>query len=239
VGRKKKKKENPNLGSPLDATQSLEMLSLALRMPLWDAVRASLVKTSCDLLFVNRKEAFSTNPANTFTYTSLRAVEDASVVDVYETLRNENGVYSLPDGLKTTLDLKHHRHAISHPSSIRWDTPEMQAFADSHRKWTDVKVALLWDVHVALSDARVAASLPALETPPATWEMATMALTIMRYAMKPEAVSADLTEAVVLEGLQKLRGRWLSYLENQPGGRAGVVGRQRPGKAGDGEPPAS
>jgi hypothetical protein len=153
------------------------------------------------------------------------------VVAVYDILRNESGLYTLPDTLKATLDLEHHRHAISHPGVIHWKTSAMQAFAKSHRKWTDVKVALLWDVHLALSEARVAVGLPAMEVPPVTWEMATMALTILRYSLKPESLGADLTEAITLEGLQKLHGRWLGYLENQPGGRAGVVGRQRAEKA--------
>src|SRR5713101_1214619 len=92
-------------------------------MDVVQALQASLVRTAADLQFYWR-DKFQNNPANMITYQGLATLEERAVIRISEVLKNENGIFTLTDELRRVVDLKFHRHALSHPVTIKWRAKE-------------------------------------------------------------------------------------------------------------------
>jgi hypothetical protein len=206
---------------PHTVQETLDILPTFLSSEVTSLLRAALVCMGVDFIFAEHRRDFWTNPANTFTYMGLRAVEDQSVVAIYETLKNEIGMFTLPPGLRRMLELKHHRHAISHPMSIDWDPPEMQRFAQQHRRWTDLRAAIVLDLVRSIDEQRLAHSLPPtdLGKVDVVPEMAAQECTILRFSLKPESTSLIPSEPCMIGMMEELRDRWLTFLAERPDGR--------------------
>lgn len=200
-------------GKPLEGPKSVEALASFISMDVFRAVQSSLVRAAADMLFHSRRDDFHNNPANTITYQGLAAIEERATVHISEVLKNENGILTISPELRRILDLKFHRHALSHPVTIRWSNRKMQQFYDAKRQYRDHRAAIIWDLQRSVNEEMKRHGLaPKLETIPIHPEMAVMLGTILRLTLKPEAAGAIPSEADLLASLETLRDRWLAFL---------------------------
>jgi hypothetical protein len=200
-------------GKPLEGAKNIETLALFIRMDVVEAVRASLVRAAADLLFYSQQNDFQNNPANTMTYRGLVAIEERATIHISEVLKNENNIFTLSRELRRILDLKFHRHALSHPVTIKWRDAEMQRFFDAKRKYRDHRVAIIWDLQRSVNEEMKRHNLtPSLETIPVHPEMGMMLGTILRLTLKPERVEGVLGGVDLHASLESLRDRWLTFL---------------------------
>lgn len=203
------------MANPLDPKTSLGFLATLLAMDVVQVLRSSLVRAAADAVFeANQPDLFHTNPANTLTYVALRALEDRAIVHVSETLKNENRVFNLPTSLRGKLDLTFHRHALSHPTTIRWRMPGMQPFYDAKRHWKDNRAAIVWDLQRSINDELVKLGLQLrVTTIEVTGEMAALLATILRSSMRPESIPRAPSEEMLLKDLAAKRDEWIQILE--------------------------
>src|SRR6267143_581487 len=137
---------------PLEPAKSIETLALFITIDVMMAVQSSLVRAAADMLFHSRREDFHNNPANTMTHQGLAAIEERATVHISEVLKNENGIFILSPDLRWALDLKLHRHALSHPATIKWRDAEMQRFFDAKRPYRDRRAAIIWDLQRSVNE---------------------------------------------------------------------------------------
>ncbi len=188
-----------------------ETLSVFIRMDVIFALQTSIVLAAADLLFHEKQASFATNPANTFLYASLRALEERSVVHIAEVLQDREKVLNLPADIRRKWDLIAHRNVISHPVMVKWRAPGMQQFFDAHRHWDDLRPALIWDMHCSINERlRALGRTPALETIPVTPAMAISLSGISRLSMNSASQTGIPSESELLEHLGKFRDRYLA-----------------------------
>ncbi len=94
--------------APRDPKGTLKFLATVLHMDVVGLLQSSLVRINADAFFHYNRDAFFTNPANTILYRALRALEERVVVHVAEVLKDENGAFGVPQGLRGVMDLRFH-----------------------------------------------------------------------------------------------------------------------------------
>jgi hypothetical protein len=194
--------------------KSLEMLELWLHWDVHTLIQSGFVRTVAMGFFFENQNDFYTNPANTLLYQSLQALEERAIVHISETLKDENAIFDLPGDLRGTLDLEFHRHALSHPRTVRWRKSGMQEFFDAKRHWKDNRPAIVWDLQRSINEEMVKVRLtPKLSSVPVTPDLAILAATILRCSVKVESVPAIPPETMLLEWMEKSRDEWIGILE--------------------------
>jgi len=134
-----------------DFVLQVELLGIRVRT----AIQSALV-TLASLSYFDKDpehEIFAANPANMVAYQALKALEDRSIVEIAELLKDEHKM--IPAGLSIPRkeELRNQRDALSHPTTIKWHRPGMQQFFDSHRQWTDFRAAIVWDMWNSMTEA--------------------------------------------------------------------------------------
>jgi len=161
---------------------------------------------------------FWTNPANTWPYQALQALEDRSIVKIVELLRNP-----LFQGKIATLrrmeDLVSHRTAVSHPFEMQWKKPGMQEFHDTNRRHLDVRAALLWDLNASINEQLAEEGAPPGNTDLGDETTRAMMLTlILRQSMVAGAAPDEVTAVGMLE---RFRPRFIEFItQNIPSAAA-------------------
>jgi hypothetical protein len=158
-------------------------------------------------------EIFAWNPANMVPYQALKALEDRSIVEIAELLKDEHKM--IPAGLPIPRkeELRNHRDALSHPTKIKWHRPGMQQFFDSHRQWTDFRAAIVGDMWNSMTEALKESGGKVQDASIGIGSVhATMLHTILRYAMKPDKLAELPSETVLFEHLQKLLGQFVAFV---------------------------
>jgi hypothetical protein len=92
-------------------------------------------------------------------YAALRALEESTVVHIVETLKYVQKLKPTNARLRGLGTLELHRHAVSHPAKVKWETAEMQAFFDQGRRWKNFPPALVWDLQRSINEALRTAGL--------------------------------------------------------------------------------
>jgi hypothetical protein len=202
-------------GSRVERRKSLELLEMFLHTDIVTLIQSSFVRIVATGFFFENKDDFHTNPANTLLHQSLQALEERAIVHISETLKDENALFNLPAGnLPGTLDLEFHRHALSHPRTIRWRKRGMQQFFDAKRRWKDNRPAIVWDLHRSINKEMVKVGLtPKLTSVPVTYEMAILVSSILRCSVKAESLPTIPPEMMLLEWMEQERDKWLKILE--------------------------
>jgi hypothetical protein len=194
-----------------DFVLQVELLGISVRT----AIQSALV-TLASLSYFGKDpehELFAANPANMVPYLALKALEDRSIVEIAELLKDEHKM--IPAGLSVPRkeELRNHRDALSHPTKIKWHRPGMQQFFDSHRQWTDFRAAIVWDMWNSMTEALKDGGGELRDASIGIGGVhATMLHTILRYAMKPDKLAALPGEAVLFEHLQKLRDQLAAFV---------------------------
>ena len=95
----------------------------------------------------------------------------------------------------------------------------MQTFFDAHKRWTDLRVAIIWDMWLSFNEGLVALGEPAKQTTVTVGQIhATMLHAILRYSMKPEAIAALQSEHDLLVYLNKVADALFDLIVARPGG---------------------
>ena len=213
---------------PFNVAQTLEQLPLRIAVDVIEFFRAALVRFSADMFYGNRPDAFRMHASNLLTYQALVAREQASIVRIYSALNPKEGAsnLTLPEGLRRTLDLRHHRLFIAHPfkADEDWWEPEMKEFVSQQRGEKDVRAALMLDLVRSLEEERKARGVTAypmdLDKIDVTIEMAELHRLILGFTLNPGSEVPSRDEAA--KGLQILRDRWVAYLAEVPDGKRGT-----------------
>ncbi|HEX3695944.1 MAG TPA: hypothetical protein VH374_11195 [Polyangia bacterium] len=96
----------------------------------------------------------------------------------------------LADGisLRGLEDLKNHRDVVGHPLTFQLDRAGIRQFVDARRDRTDVRAALVWDVHRSIVEAQLAAGAPTsiLDIRVGPNQTAVLA-SILKLCLRPEA----------------------------------------------------
>jgi hypothetical protein len=213
-----------------DHEKNLETLSLFISMDVRNAMMASYVTFVADRWFYqyseeDQRKLFRTNPANTLTYASLNALFERSVVHMSEVLKDEHGIHRITVEIRRKVDLSLHRHAISHPATVKWDKQKMQEFADADRAVYEYRPALVWDANHSINEElRKGNHQLRNESIDATWEMAVLLRTILEMSMNVEPPSREHLFAY----LQENAPTYQAQLEKRPdGGRDPEKEKQR------------
>jgi hypothetical protein len=109
----------------------LRTLAIFLDLPVSTAVQAAVVTTAADLIFARDFEhkVFTMNTANTLAYRALKALEDRCVVEIAETLKDEHNMIPATAAIRRKPELRNHRDAVSHTTTISWRRADMQVFS--------------------------------------------------------------------------------------------------------------
>ncbi len=141
-----------------DPVENLAHLALVIASDVSNAVRAWLVTSLANAWFhqfpeEERKKLFNHHPANwNIVYTGLKALEGQSIVNIYETLKDEHKLHPIAATVRRKGDLRLHRHSVSHPMTVVWSDKKMQAFADADRDGYDLRPALVWDLQRSINE---------------------------------------------------------------------------------------
>jgi len=193
--------------------QNLDDIAMFISMDVRLALQAAIVMGVVDLLFLESRDWFWTNPANTLPYSALRALEERSVVHISEVLHDEHKIRPVAADIRQKIELASHRDALSHPVTIRWRRPAMQQFHDQHRKWRDYRPILIWDMQLSINEhLRALGRKPRIEGVPVTPGMAVMLSSILRLSVKAHGQAAIPVEQDLLESLSGFRDRYLDFL---------------------------
>ena len=209
---------------PLTKKQSrdLDIVAITLDVAVNTAVHANLVMWGARDIFAKDPEhkVFALNPVNTLAYRALHALEDRSIVEIAEALKDEHRQIPPAMKLRGKADLVNHRNAVSHTWTITWRRPEMQAFYDAHRQWTDLRLAIVWDMWRSFNEGLIAlGESPKNMAISASPIHATMLHTILRYSMKPEAAASIPSEQDLVVYMNKLADALLDFIVARPEGR--------------------
>lgn len=205
--------------------RNLSVATAMISMAASQLLQASLVRVAADLRFGADPEhkLFVRNPANTLTYSALKALEDRSIVDVSEQLKNEHGMIPSTMVIRRKDDLLNHRDVLSHSNKIKWGRKGLQEFFDSGKQWTDLRAALVFDMWLSIDEQMHAAGAkpqwPA--EVPAGHQQAALLHVILRHSMTPDAAAALPNEEGLLAELVKLRDQLVVYMKQRPDGVIG------------------
>jgi hypothetical protein len=203
------------------APREFELAVSLLGLHVTDVVGSSMVTMASLSYFAMDLEhkLFWSNPANMLQYRALKALEDRAIVEIGEMLNNEHKM--IPDGISIRRKelLRNHRDVLSHPVKITWHRSGLQAFYDSHKEWTDVRAAIVWDMWHSLNEAFTDLGGQVGDySIPVGGAHVTMLHGILRHAMKPEQLAALPSEDVLAGHLQKFRKDFLAFLSTRPEG---------------------
>lgn len=210
------------LVEPDQSAKNLSLLALFISNDVSNMLMASLVTTTIGGFFSQyekeeQKRLFRTNPANTLVYTSLRALEERSIVRISETLKDEHKLHPISVVLRRKEDLDLHRDAISHPMTVKWRSKKMQEFAEADRGGYDWRPAQVWDLQRSINEELKANGLETHnESIPLTWDMVDMIRLALDLSRQP-SLGIPPREAL----LDHLRGEAVKYkamLEKHPDG---------------------
>ena len=127
---------------------------------------------------------------------------------------------TLTADLRRKLDLFNHRDALSHPTVVRWNRPEMRRFHAEDRKWTDIRPALLWDFQQSLNARlREVGKKVLVEAIDVTPDMVFALSGILRASLLPESRSTIPTDPELFSCLETFKVRYLDFLVEHPDGR--------------------
>lgn len=161
--------------------RNLTLVAMFAELPIRNALSASFVMRAAEAFFYQDQKRFRTHVANTLPFRALRALEERSVVELAEVVRDEQR--RLPVPIRGRDPLLRHRDLISHPMTVRWRRADrQQAAADGHR-WSPIRAGLVWDVLKSINEAIHARGAEVrVSDVPITHEMAVLLLTILKLA---------------------------------------------------------
>jgi len=210
----------PPMAASQDHERNLETLALFISGDVRSAMMASYVTFVADVWFYQcpddvQRRLFRTNPANTLTYSSLKALFEQSVVSLSETLKDEHGALPIIAAIRRKADLTLHRHSISHPATVKWGNAKMQEFGDADREFHEYLPALVWDASRSINEELRKGDEPLRDDSiEATWEMATLLRTILEMSMNEEAPSRE----SLFKYLKANASKYQTRLEDRPDG---------------------
>lgn len=201
--------------------RNLEILALFIRIDVKRAIEAAVVTTAARMPFQARPSDFFTNPANTFVYAAMDALEERSIVAISEIVENQARTFELATDIRRRADLVRHRHVLSHPATVRWQKQWMQEFTDDDRQYLDVRPALVWDLQRSVNERlRELGGSPRPETIDVLPGMAIAVRDIWRLSMTEAAQRQRLpSEPDVMTSLVPFRDRFLDFLIRHPDGQ--------------------
>lgn len=206
-----------------DPVENLAHLALVIAGDVRNAVRAWLVTSLANAWFhqfpeEERKKLFKHHPANwNIVYTGLKALEGQSIVNIYEALKDEHKLHPITATVRRKGDLRLHRHAISHPMTVRWKDEKMQAFADASRDGYDLRPALVWDLQRSINEElRKHGRKTHNESFTVTRDMAVALHMILDQARNPECPIPTVDQ--LLAQLQERAPKYQALLEKHPDG---------------------
>src|SRR5579859_7805588 len=91
-GTQKARKQKPGKPAARQKRDDLRTAAIFLAGPVATAMQAAVVTTAADMVFARDPEhkVFTMNTANTLPYRALKALEDRSIVEIAETLKDEH-----------------------------------------------------------------------------------------------------------------------------------------------------
>src|SRR5690242_736711 len=110
--------------------RAFELQVTLLGLSVANAVQSALVTLASQDYFGQdpQHEIFAWNPANMVPYQALKALEDRSMVEIAELLKDEHRMIPAGVSVARKEELRNHRDALSHPQKIVWNRSGMQAF---------------------------------------------------------------------------------------------------------------
>lgn len=201
--------------------ENLEMLNLLIALEVRLAMQASIVITAATAEFARHREWFVQNPANTLPFVALQALEKGATVTMAEVLKDEQGTFPVSVTIRRKADLFAHRNSISHPVTVKWRRPEMQAFNDEHREWLDLRPALIWDMQRSINEElKLAGRQIHNDEVDITPEMAMLLDLIFKLSARPEALPFfSVPTEDIQANLQRFRDTYLDFLVEHLEGR--------------------
>lgn len=201
-----------------DPIKNLEMVEMFVCVDVMLALQAAIVKSAANQYFLEQKELFANNPVNTFPYIALRALEESAIVHIAEALKDEQNLRPLTTEIRRRAELISHRHAISHPITIEWRNPKMQAFCDAGRQYSDLRPALIWDMKRSIDDElRRMGREPKIAEVPIGEPQVMVLEAILHLSARDRAAIPPRPE--LLSDLIRFKGMFLDFLVQHPSGR--------------------
>lgn len=213
----KKSKPTPKV-TEAQHKSNLQTIALFISGAVRTVLLSELTMRAADLCFVNEKDVFTTNPANTVPYRALHGAKDAAIVQIAGALNDENRIFSILEKIRQKGALILHRDAIGHPNMVSWHKPVNQQFIDDDRQWRDVKAALVWDMQRSVNEllTKVGGKIYIDEFAPG-YENVAMLHLILNLSMKvPDSLNvAELQKHLV----ENIYPSYRTFLEKHPDGQ--------------------
>jgi hypothetical protein len=182
-------------------------------MPVHEMMKATLLIAYINQLYRVNRRYFAANPVNTFTYQALKAVEDISIINVAEALVK---VQEVGVEISKKADAIKHRHAVSHPFTVKWRSKDMQIFHDKDRKYVDIKAVIVWDIYRTVTNKlRKLGNDNLYEDFSITKEMAGLVLLVMDNTMKCIDKNTEFVEQM-LESLSTFKVKFMDFVVRNP-----------------------
>lgn len=195
--------------------RNLTLIAMFAELPIMNALSASFVMWVAEAFFGQDQQRFRTHVANTLPFRALRALEERSVVELAEVLRDEQGRLAVP--LRGRDALLRHRDLISHPMTLQWRRPDRQQAADNGHRWSPIRAGLVWDVLKSINEAlRAQGGEARVSDVPITHEMAVQLLAILELAGMAEDHLPP--EQLLVPFLVRERAGFIRVLEAHPDG---------------------
>ena len=194
--------------------KNLEMLNLLISLEVRLAMQAFIVISAAAAEFARQREWFVQNPANTLPFIALQALEKGATVTIAEVLKDEQNAFPVSVTIRRKVDLIAHRDSISHPVTVKWRRPEMQAFSEQGREWLELRAALIWDMQRSINEElKLAGRQTHNDEVVITPAMAMLLDLIFRLSARPEALPylCRPTEEIQAS-LQRFRDAYLDFL---------------------------
>lgn len=195
--------------------RDLNLVAMFAELPIINALSAGFVTWAAEAFFYQDQQRFRTHVANTLPFRALRALEERSVVELAEVVRDEQR--RLPVPIRGRDALLRHRDLISHPMTVRWRKPDRQQAADDGHRWSPIRAGLVWDVLKSINEAlRARGEEVRVSDVPITHEMAVLLLTILKLAGTADDHLPP--EQLLVPFLVRERAGFIRVLEAHPDG---------------------
>jgi hypothetical protein len=205
---------------PNEPDKNLERAAVWVTPSIRRAIQAEYIVRAAEMYFAAQKEpekAFRTNPANTMSYQSLVALVDHLIIHVAETLTNLPPELKIRVPIRRKGDLVMHRHAVSHPTQVKWDGG-MQRFMDDDRAWLDDRAAILWDLQKSINEELRKRGQRTFEDDiPVTEEMSSILFLILVHSLSDDYQAPPRPH--LLGWLNDAKANFVKNLESRPDGR--------------------
>lgn len=193
-----------------DQLENLKTIHLLIVNPVLNAMSAAMIMAYCDHIFKRSKQNFYNNPANTYSYRSLQALEEISIVEIAEALKTKKNIGI---NLSKKGEIIKHRHAISHPYTVVWRDKEMQKFHDENKYFNDFKAMIVWDIFKTIIGVLKKNNCQILfDDIVVKPEMATVFKTILDYSLKNQTEDSLSIEVVLFEKLQEFKSKFIDFV---------------------------